>query len=215
MAYIVSSAQLVGLVGIAVCLTGEIRSRFPSLREPQAYADVIMAGHRLKARDRHSAKKRAEFLRGGQIKSHTFDQAYSKRGILMPIKDAERRRMVASERGKCFVFGQEASNALTTERSAMLDHAGRDAHVLAVIVKFLKLAKDSKIADVQSVLERGDLFSQVATYEKVYNELGRHGIPREGYAWLGIRTVPVSHYYLSRQSIKMLAKCGVGGEAEE
>ena len=202
-------------MGLAVCLKGEIGSLFTSLREPQEYAEVIMAGHRLKARDRNSARRRAEFLRGGQIKAHTFDQAYSKRGILTPIKNAERRTVIASSRSDGFVFGHEASSMVKTEREGMLEHAKKDSHVLAVIVKVLKLAQGSKIADVRSVLERGDLFSQVATYEKVYNELGRHGIPREGYAWLGIRTVPVSHYYLSRQSIRMLAKCGAGGEAEE
>lgn len=203
------------MVGVAVCLTGEIRLAFPSLKKPQAYAEVIMAGHRLKARDRNSARKRAEFLKGGQIKPHTFDQAYSKRGILKPIKNAERRTVVVSVRGGGFVFGHEAYSVARTEREAMLDHAKRDAHVLAIILKVLRLSKEGKITDVRAVLERGDLFSQVATYEKVYSELGRHGISPEGYMWLGIRTVPVSHYYLSRQSIRMLAKCGAGGEARE
>lgn len=197
--------------GLAACLTDEIGSLFPLLRKPQEYTKVILAGLRLKARNSRSARKRTDFLKAGQIKPHTFVQAYTKRCILTPIKNAERHTVICSARLKNLVFSYKVGfNALNTERRAMLDHAKHDAHVLTVMVKILRLAQGSGVVDVQKTMERGDLFHQVSTYENAYNELGKQGIPRQGYRWLGVRTTPVSHYYLSQQSSDMLTKCGEG-----
>lgn len=191
------------------CLTTEIGTLFPSIRKPRDYAKVIMVGLRLKARDARSAKKRVDFLATGQIKPHIFVQSYMKRCILTPIRNAERRTAVCSERLKKLVFSTQVGySVLNTERRGLLDHARLDAHVLSVVTKVLKLDPNSSIADVQKAMEHGDLYRQVVTYESAYNELGRQGMRRLGYKWLGVRTTPVSRYYTSRQSDGMLARCG-------
>ena len=192
-----------------VCLTTEIGALFPSIRKPRDYAKVIVAGLRLKARDARSAKKRVDFLATRQIKPHTFVQSYMKRGILTPIRNAERRTVVCSERLKNLLFSTRVGySALNTERRGLIDHVRLDAHALSVVARALKLDPGAGVADVQKEMERGDLFQQVGTYESAYNELGRQGVLRRGYKWLGVRTTPVSRYYLSRQSDGMLARCG-------
>lgn len=196
------------VVGLATCLEARIADSSPRLRKSQEYAKVILAGHRLKTLDSRSAKRRMEFLKGDQIKPHVFFQAYTKRGILISCKNAERDSVIFSERNKGIVFGRAARTILDWERDALLSHAKQDAHVLAIVMKVLKLASDTSIMGAQRAMEAGNLFSQVGTYEKVYDQLGKNRIPPKGYKFLGIRTVPVSHYYLSQQSKTMLAECG-------
>ena len=196
------------MAGLATCLAERIADSSPRLRKPQEYAQVIVTGRRLKALDPRSAKRRTDFLKDDQITTSIFSLAYTKRDILIPCKNAERDSVIYSARNESFVFGTTARAILDCERNALLDHAKQDAHVLAVVLQALKLSSDTDIVDTQTAMKQGSLFHQVNTYEKVYDQLGRNRIPPKGYKFLGIKTVPVSHYYLSQQSKTMLAECG-------
>ena len=185
------------LVDSKKTLTAEIRKTFQNIRKPEDYANVIQEGLRLQAVDRDSAIKRREFLASMVVKAHAFVQSYIKFSLLIPIKNADRNTVIASARKGLLYSTHDAQNVLDLENKLLLQHVESDYHVKAIVLKSLKLLPSPTNNTIQSKLSSGNVFQRATVYEKVFADLGKNAVPRKGYKWVGVRTRPVSHYYLS------------------
>ena len=187
-------------------LAEEIKKIFPDIKVPQDYADVVLEGIKLKAVDRDSSIKRRVFLTSKIIKANAFVQSYSKYNLLIAIKNADRNNYVHTAREGAKYFVEDALRVLNRENKLLLQHVKTDHHVMAIVSKSLKLPTSS-ISSIQNKLSTGDPFQRVSVYERVFADLGKNNIPRNGYMWVGTRTRPVSHYYLSLRTHNILKTC--------
>ena len=187
-------------------LIEEIKEIFPDIKVPQDYANVVLEGIKLNAVDRDSSIKRRVFLASKIVKANAFVQSYSKYNLLIAIKNADRNNYVHTAREGAKYFVNDALRVLNLENKLLLQHVRTDHHVRTIVSKSLKLPTAS-ISSIQNKLSTGDPFQRVSVYEKVFADLGKNSIPRKGYMWVGARTRPVSHYYLSLRTHNILKTC--------
>ena len=192
---------------VAECMTNAVRKISPNIRKPKDYTAVIMEGMKLNAVDRSSAKKRREFLASGIVKINAFVQSYTKLCLLLPIKNADHNTVIASAREGLLYSTPGAQRVLDRENKLLLQHVKSDYHVKAIVLKSLKLPLTSPIRVIRDKLSSGTVFNRAAIYERVFADLGKNAIPRKGYQWAGVRTTPVSHYYLDLQARRIIQKC--------
>ena len=190
-------------------LTKEIHRQHQNIRKPEGYADVILEGIELEALDINSAKRRKEFLKSKRIKEHVFVQSYTKFNFLTAIKDAEQMPVIASSSGLLFDY-TNAQSLLASEQASLFKHINSDVRVKIIVIKSLNLLPSATVSMIKNKMIHGDLFQQASIYEKVFRDLGKNGITPQGYGFLGVRTTPISHYYLSISSNNIIARYNIG-----
>ena len=184
-------------------LIKNIQAEFPGMIKTGDYANLILQGVKLKAYDSGTAKKRKDFLQPG-IKEHVFSRSYLKLDLLVSMREADRMTVIASQRvGMIFSFST-ARNVLNRERELLFAHIVSEPSIIRHVAKSLKLSLTASIDQIKNRMNSGDLMKQVGTYEKVYRDLIKYGVRPRGYMWLGVRTIPVSLYYLSNKSKRLL-----------
>lgn len=187
-------------------LTKKIKSEFPRIRKPRDYANVILEGVKLRAFNSSSAKKRGDFLESGKIKEHVFVNSYLKLGLLVSIREADKIPVIASARVGLIFSYSYARQILNDEKDSLFAHIVSEPNIKSHVTNALKLSSASSIETIKSKMSSGDLMRQAGVYEKVYRNLVGNGVRPKGYMWLGVRTIPVSHYYLSNKSKNLLVK---------
>lgn len=187
-------------------LIKKIKTELPQIKKPEKYADVILAGVALKAYDSASSRKRSDFLEAGKIQEHIFTNSYMTFGLLIPIREASKIFVIMSTRvGLIFSFSR-ARQTLEHERSLLFSHINSEPHIKRLITKPLKLSPNAALDAIKNKMYSGNEMKQTSTYERVYTYLTRNGVKPRGYMWMGVRTIPISHYYLSKKSLGFLGK---------
>ena len=180
----------------------EIKNRFPTIRKPEDYAEVILEGIRLKALDRSSSRRKKEFKK---IKTHVFSKSHKDLKLIIKIEKADHSISPIAERDKVVFDFNKAQIILNHEKGLLLKHISKDDKVKNICIKTLKL-KQSSIASIKNKLGEGNIFKQGSTYEKVFNVLRDNKIKQVGYLWFGVRPIPIPKYYLSNKAQDMATK---------
>ena len=185
-------------------LIGEIHQRFPKLRTPENYADVLLAGVSLFATDSTSGKTRWQFVNAG-AKPHSFSEAYKKYGLL-DRKEAPRVRILRYTRGTAPKGNSALKQALDYERKGLYTHltispTARNTVAIALNVR-------SYVSPIRDEMEKGSIMQQIDTYDKILSLLQIKGQYNKSYNYvmLGFRYLP-DKYWLSDLAERILAKC--------
>lgn len=186
-------------------LVKNIKNEFPRITFPEDYAELILAGIKLQAIDSDSSRRRKDFFVAGKIKVHVFNNSYLKLGLLVAIKGADRLIVLVSRRAGVFLFNfSRAREILNMEKESLFAHIVSDPSIKKHVTSVLKLSSASSIDVIRTKMNSGDLMKQAGTYDKVFRNLTKNGVRPKGYMWFGVRTIPISHYYLSSKSKKLL-----------
>jgi len=187
-------------------LSKNIKTEFPRMRNTVDYANLILEGVKLRAFNSGSAKKRKDFLKSGKIKVHVFTNSYTKLNLLISKREADRITVMVSARvGFIFSF-KLAGKILNREQELLFSHIVSEPSIKKHITKPLKLSPTATINTIKNKMCSGILMKQAGTYDKVFTNLMKNGVPPKSYMWFGVRTIPISHYYLSNKSKRLLVK---------
>lgn len=187
-------------------LSKNIKNEFPRIKNISQYADLILEGKQLKAINSASSRKRREFLASGKVKTHVFSRAYLKLNLLVPIKGADKTYVLVSARAGMFFNYASAGRVLNYEKDLLIKHLALDPNAKNKIAKLFKLSPVSSVDTIRSKMDSGDMMKQAGVYDRVFSTLKKNGITPRGYMWYGVRTIPVSKYYLSNKSKSLLRK---------
>lgn len=176
------------------------------MRNTDDYADVILVAISLRALDYGSAKNRRDFLRSGKIKISSFSSSYTKYNLLTAIKNADTNTIISSGRLGLLFVQSDQKRAIMYEQKLLFDHMSTNSHVQTIVRLSLKMPSTSSISQIKNRISSGNLYHQASVFEKVFSDLGKNGIIPKGYFSLGVRTTPISHYYLSQKWKNILSK---------
>ena len=180
----------------------EIRNKFPTIRKPEDYADIISEGIRLKALDSDSSRRKSEFRK---IKTHAFSKSHKDLKLTIKIDKADHSISPVAERDTVVFDFNKAQIILNREKGFLMKHISNDDQVKNISVKTLKLQQNS-ITSIKNKLDEGNIFKQGNTYEKVFNILQDNKIKSTGYLWFGVRPISIPKYYLSNKAKNMESK---------
>lgn len=183
-----------------------IRNKFPRIRFPEDYADILLSGLKLKALDRKSAKRRRDFSNVFNHKVHAFSKCHKELDLLIKVEKAEYNISPMSEREYVVFDFSKAQKILNLEKDLLLEHIGDSQRVRKITTTKLKISVNSSLTSIRRKMNEGNIFKQGSTYEKIFDELKDNKIRSTGYLWFGIRPIPIPNYYLSRKAIGLINK---------
>lgn len=185
-------------------LSIRIKNKFPKLRFPQDYSNVLLSGWELKAIDKKSAKRSSNFSKINKIKVHVFSKCHRELDLLDKVERAEFSVSPMSERETVVFKFDEAQRILNIEKELILDHIEDSEKIQRILSKKLKFPLNSTVNKIKKFLNLGSVFKQGSSYEKIFNILKDSKIRSTGYLWFGIRPMPIPNYYLSKSAILLL-----------
>ena len=191
-------------------LIKKIHEKFPRIRYPQDYANILIRGWDLKAIDRPSAVRSREFTKISKIKPHAFSKCHKELDLLKKIEKADHVVSPLSEREQVVFDFAKAQKILNIEKSLLLEHIEDSDKVHKIACKTLKIKIDSTIGKIKGILNTGNIFKQGSTYEKIFNSLKDNKVRSTGYLWFGNRPIPMPKYHLSRSGITLLRNISRG-----
>jgi len=100
----------------------------------------------------------------------------------------------------------EQRRAITYEQKLLFEHMPTNFHVQTVVRLSLKIPSTSSMSQIKNRICSGNLYHQASIFEKVFSDVGKNGIIPKGYFSLGVRTTPISHYYLSPRSKNIISE---------
>lgn len=185
-------------------LIREIQKRFPKIRKPENYANVLLAGVELHATNSNNGKTRWQFINAG-AKPSSFSGSYSKYGLL-DRKEAPRVRILKYGRGTAPRNDSAMKQALEYERQGLFTHLTISATARKTVADALNVR--NSISAIRNMMETGAIRQQVEVYAKIFSLLQVKGQYNKNYNYvvLGFRFLP-DKYWLSTLAQRILAIC--------
>ncbi|MBI5146777.1 MAG: hypothetical protein HZA84_06105 [Thaumarchaeota archaeon] len=186
-------------------LAKEIQKQFPRVIKPNNYADLILEGKKINATNKNNAVKRRKFLESGIVTPSTFNSSYSRLGLLVQLPNMDKTFATSSSRRGLSFSPSLTLSWLNYERYYMYKHIVKNLQIKKIVCSVLKIPINSSLDSIQKKMELGNAIKQVGIYKRVYEKIKRTQSV-EGYMWMGVVTIPASHYYLSDLSNSLLRK---------
>lgn len=187
-------------------LTEEIQKQLPHITKPHNYANLILEGIRINATNKNNAVKRRKFLESGIITSSTFNSAYSRQGLLVQLPNVDKTFAVSSTRRTGLSFSPSLTlSYLNYERHYLYTHMIKNHRIKKIVCGVLKMPVSASMDSIQKKMESGHAIKQVSLYRQIYEKIKRTESVN-GYMWMGVVTIPASHYYLSDLSHSLICK---------
>lgn len=187
-------------------LLKNLKEEFPRIKKHGDYANLLLEGAKLRSHSRDSSKKRSDFLKSGKVKTHVFVNAYTKLDLLVTMQQADRITVLVSARFKFIFSFARAQQILDHEKGLLFKHIILEPRITTIVAKALKLPTGATLNAIRNKMNSGHVMKQASLYNDVFLALRKQNITLKGYAWFGVRTIPISRYYLSKKSKKLLGK---------